>query len=201
MVCGSILFALGPYGGLISGYRNQHAEPDLIVQTHRLLQRVDVLRLVHVSAMSLTGRRTRPSILSGPTQRHRVSGQAGCPATVIIAQVGQFGKPFHAHRYWVGRHSPAPPQKDVPPSPTAKTAGIIYHVGLPGRVYEAYTRSIFEERHQNRGFRASRLFPTHIAYRHKIKGCCRQCGNTLPIPLAHNPIFLRVSIHSPLYGA
>ncbi len=83
----------------------------------------------------------------------------------------------------------------------SKSGVSIHRAGLPGRAYEAYTRSFFEERHQNRGFRASRLFPTHIAYRHKIKGCCRQCGNTLPIPLAHNPIFLRVSIHSPLYGA
>lgn len=56
-------YAPGPYGGLISGYRNQHAEPDLIVQTHRLLQRVDVLRLFHISARPLTGRRTKPSIL------------------------------------------------------------------------------------------------------------------------------------------
>ena len=55
--------APGPCGGLISGYRNQHAEPDLIAQTHRLLQRVDVLRLFHISARPLTGRRTKPSIL------------------------------------------------------------------------------------------------------------------------------------------
>ena len=57
-------YAPRPYGGLIPDHRHQHAGSDLVAQTHRLLQRVDVLLLVRLSTRPLIGRRTKPLILT-----------------------------------------------------------------------------------------------------------------------------------------
>ena len=51
-----------PWGGLILGCRNQHAEPNLIVRAHHTM--CGVLRLFRSSTRLLTGRRTKPLILS-----------------------------------------------------------------------------------------------------------------------------------------
>ena len=51
-----------PEGGLILGCRNQHAEPNLIVRAHHTM--CGVLRLFRSSTRLLTGRRTKPLILS-----------------------------------------------------------------------------------------------------------------------------------------
>ncbi len=119
-------YALGPYGGLIPDHRHQHAGSDLIAQTHRLLQRVDVLRFVRLSTRPLTGRKTKPLILSQSylTVPGIWTGRLPCRQDYNARRA--IWQAFPCPYLLGGATKPRPTSKDVPPSPTAKTAGIIY---------------------------------------------------------------------------
>ncbi len=129
-----------PLGGLMSGCRNQHAEPDLIVRAYHTI--CGVLRLFRPSTRLLTtGAGQNPLILSALLNNPRYL-TGGYPATVIIAQSKPNGKPFPAHTIGWGDTSP-PHIKGCATVANGKNSRYHLLANLTGRAYEAYTRSFF----------------------------------------------------------
>lgn len=132
-----------PLGGLMSGCRNQHAEPDLIVRAHHTM--CGVLRLFRPSTRLLTmGAGPGPLILSALLNNPRyLTGRLPCKEDYSARRT--IWQAFPRRTYWVGRHIPAPPQRMCHRRFQGETGSTIYRTGQPGRATEAYTRSIFGE--------------------------------------------------------